>query len=58
MLISAVLKIPMIVKQEDVLILIFNTTIIHSEAAINYSIGKNNIQFILSSALNTWLWIK
>ena len=36
-------EIPMIVKQEDVLVPVFNTTVIHSEAAVNYSVGLKQI---------------
>lgn len=32
-------EIPMLVKQEDVSVPVFNTTVIHSEAAVNYSTG-------------------
>ena len=32
-------EIPMLVKQEDVSVPVFNTTVIHSEAAVKYSIG-------------------
>lgn len=32
-------EIPMIVKQENVSVPVFNTTVIHSEAAVNYSVG-------------------
>ena len=36
-------EIPMLVKQEDVSVPVFNTTIIHSEAAVNYSVGLKQI---------------
>ena len=36
-------EIPMIVKQEDVSVPVFNTTFIHSEAAVNYSVGLKQI---------------
>lgn len=34
-------EIPMLVKQEDVSVPVFNTTVIHSEAAVNYSVGSS-----------------